>query len=62
MLARPRKSRERVRDDLCTSPDGAPLDESMLITSVTFEGGRQTGTTTTMVLVPKDSISVIPQE
>ena len=55
----------RVRDDLCTSPtspDGAPLDESMLITSVTFEGGRQTGTTTTMVLVPKDSISVIPQE
>jgi prophage tail gpP-like protein len=52
----------RVRDDLCTSPTGAPLDESMLITSVTFEGGRQTGTTTTMVLVPKDSISVIPQE
>lgn len=52
----------RVRDDLCTSPDGAPLDESMLITGVTFEGGRSTGTTTSLVLVPKDSISIIPQD
>ncbi len=52
----------RVRDDLCTSPDGAPLDESMLITGVTFAGGRQSGTTTSLVLVPKDSIQVIPQE
>lgn len=51
----------RVRDDLATSPDGAPLDESMLITSVTFTGGRQ-GCTTRLVLVPKDSIQVIPQE
>ena len=52
----------RVRDDLCSSPTGAPLDESMLITRVTFDGGRQSGTTTTLVLVPKDSISVIPQD
>ena len=52
----------RVRDDLCTSPDGSPLDESMLITGVTFEGGRATGTTTSLVLVPKDSLSIIPQD
>ena len=52
----------RVRDDLCSAPDGSPLDESMLITGVTFEGGRATGTTTSLVLVPKDSISIIPQD
>ena len=52
----------RVRDDLCTSPDGAPLDESMLITNVTMRGKRSGGTTTELVMVPKDSISVIPQE
>ena len=51
----------RVRDDLCASPTGAPLDESMLITGVTFEGGRG-GTTTSLTLVPKDSISLIPQD
>ena len=51
-----------VRDDLCTAPDGTPLDESMLITGVTFNGSRQAGTTTDLVLVPKDSIQVIPQE
>jgi len=52
----------RVRDDIATSPAGDPLDESMLITGVTFEGGRSTGCTTSLVLVPKDSIQVIPQE
>ena len=52
----------RVRDDLCAAPDGSPLDESMLITGVTFNGSRQGGTTTDLVLVPKDSIVVIPQE
>ena len=52
----------RVRDDLCASPDGAPLDESMLITGVTFTGGRGPGCETNLVLVPKGSIRVIPQE
>lgn len=52
----------RVRDDLATAPDGTPLEESMLITGVTFEGGRGSGCTTNLVLVPKGSIQVIPQE
>jgi len=51
----------RVRDDLTTAPDGSPLDESMLLTTLTFSGGRE-GCTTSAVLVPRDSIVVIPQE
>jgi hypothetical protein len=34
----------------------------MLITSLRFDGGRGTGCTTDLTLVPKDSIQVIPQE
>ena len=52
----------RVRDELCTDPDGNPLDESMLIIGVTFEGSRQGGTTTKLTLAPKGSIVVIPQD
>jgi len=51
-----------VRDELCTSATGEPLDESMLITSLRFDGGRGSGCTTDITLVPKDSIQVIPQE
>ena len=42
--------------------DGAPLDEEMLITSVTFEGSRQAGQTTRLELVPKGSIILSPVE
>ena len=52
----------RVRDELCTDPDGNPLDESMLIIGVTFEGSRQGGTTMKLTLAPKGSIVVIPQD
>lgn len=51
----------RVRDDLTTNAAGDPLDESMLITDVTFEGGRSTGTTTSVTLVPKNSILITPE-
>lgn len=52
----------RVYDELCASADGAPLDEEMLITSVTFEGSRQAGQTTRLELVPKGSIILSPVE
>jgi prophage tail gpP-like protein len=52
----------RVRDDVCTDANGNPLDESMLITRVEFMRSRQTGTTTTVTLSPRDAISVVPQD
>lgn len=52
----------RVRDDLFLDAQGRPLDEEMLITEVTFDGSREKGTTTRLVLVPKNSIVVTPDE
>lgn len=51
-------SMARVRDDVCTSPTGAPLDEEMLVVEVEFNGSRQDGQTTTLTLVPKGSVLV----
>ena len=45
-----------------TDANGNPLDESMLITRVEFMRSRQTGTTTTVTLSPRDAISVVPQD
>lgn len=51
-----------VRDDLMTDAEGRPLDEDMLIADVVFEGSRAEGTRTRLVLVPKHSIVVTPDE
>lgn len=53
-------SMAHVRDDLCTDPDGAPLDEDMLLARVQFSGSRADGQTTRCTLIPKDSILLSP--
>ena len=40
----------------------APLDEDMLITGVTFRRSRRDGTTTTLTLVPRGALSLLPTE
>ena len=52
----------RVRDDVCTSAAGDPLDESMLATRVEFKRSRKAGTTTEVTLSPRDAISLVPQD
>lgn len=52
----------RVRDDLCTSAAGDPLDESMLLTRVEFKRSRKAGTTAEVTLSPRDAISLVPQD
>ena len=42
--------------------DGQPLDEDMLITGVTFRRSRRDGTTTTLTLVPRGALSLLPTE
>lgn len=51
-----------VRDDLTIDGEERPLDEDMLITRVEFQGGRREGQTTTLTLVPKDSIVLTPED
>jgi prophage tail gpP-like protein len=51
-----------VRDDLTIDGEERPLDEDMLITRVEFHGGRREGQTTTLTLVPKDSIVLTPED
>jgi hypothetical protein len=52
----------RVRDDVCIDAQGRPLDEDMLIVRVEFRGSRQGGTTTTLTLVPRGSMVLVPTE
>lgn len=52
----------RVRDDVCVDGDGRPLDEDMLITGLTFRRSRRDGTTTTLTLVPRGALSLLPTE
>lgn len=52
----------RVYDDVCVSAEGEALNEDMLITRVTFRGGRRNGVgqVTDLTLVPKGSIVLEP--
>jgi prophage tail gpP-like protein len=52
----------RVYDELCAGPTGAPLDEEMLITKVTFNGDRRGGQTTVLEMVPKGAIVLEPND
>lgn len=52
----------RVRDDICLDSQGRPLDEDMLIVGVKFKGSHSAGTTTTLTLVPKGSLALVPTE
>lgn len=52
----------RVRDDVCIDAQGRPLDEDMLIVRIEFRGSRQSGTTTTLTLVPRGSMVLVPTE
>jgi prophage tail gpP-like protein len=52
----------RVYDDLCTNADGAPLDEDMLITRVTFKRSRTAGTVTEISLVPRGALAMEPDD
>lgn len=53
-------SMAHVYDELCTDPEGRPLDEDMLITQVHFSGSRSDGQFTQVTLIPKDSILLVP--
>lgn len=50
----------RVYDSVCTDASGAPLDEAMLITRVTFKRSRAAGTTTELTLVPLHALTLEP--
>ena len=50
-----------VRDDLMIDTQGRPLNERMLITDVEFNHSRKEGQTTSLTLVPLNSIVVTPE-
>lgn len=53
----------QVIDDVTINPESIGINEAMLITRVTFRGGtRSSGQTTTVHLIPKDSIVLTPVE
>lgn len=51
-----------VYDDICLDTWEQPLDEDMLITRAEFRRSRKAGTTTSLTLVPKGSLTVTAVE